>query len=137
MPFDGTEYQPNTALRVVDRMIDLIKDERSWVRSRMKVRLAHGFGYCLVGALRQALEDCCAPYELAVIRRIVRTRLNTVILARFPDRFSNFIMFFGVFPNGIITTFNDRTEYASVREVLAETRAQLQNQRSTSTLAAS
>lgn len=76
MPFDGTRYEDrNPALDKMDRVIDLLSDERRWCKKQLR---SPDGRYCIMGAIqvRDAVTELKAPILLAIeqvtghIRRI-------------------------------------------------------------------
>jgi hypothetical protein len=52
MPFDGTRYEGrNPALDKMDKVIDLLSDERRWCKRRLQTPDGR---YCIVGAMKAA-----------------------------------------------------------------------------------
>ena len=99
MPFDGTGYERRVqALDKMDKVIDLLSDERRWCKWFLKTPDGR---YCILGALRavQAEKELAEPIMLAISQVIGRKWW-------------------------IIHTFNDdpRTTHADVLKVLRQAR---------------
>jgi hypothetical protein len=66
MPFDGTRYEGrNSALDKMDRVIDLLSDERRWCQKQLR---SPDGRYCIMGALqvRDAVTELKSPILLAI-----------------------------------------------------------------------
>jgi hypothetical protein len=66
MPFDGTRYEGrNPALDKMDKVIDLLSDERRWCKRQLR---SPGGRYCILGAMQaaRAVAELKAPVLLAI-----------------------------------------------------------------------
>jgi hypothetical protein len=66
MPFDGTRYEDlNPTLDKMDRVIDLLSDQRRWCKKRLQTPDGR---YCIVGAIQaaDAVTELKAPILLAI-----------------------------------------------------------------------
>jgi hypothetical protein len=66
MPFDGTRYEDrNPALDKMDKVIDLLSDERRWCKRQLR---SPDGRYCILGAMRAAgaVAELKAPILLAI-----------------------------------------------------------------------
>jgi hypothetical protein len=127
MPFDGTEFDsnPSAALRVANRMIDLLSEPRGWTQGKMKIETSNGMAYCLAGAMRQAAADCVSnPLLRMWTKRVVRKHLDAVIMERSSDRIARIAVRCGM-QDALIISFNDQQQHYWVMKALYAARGRI------------
>lgn len=114
MPFDGTESEQSISIvPVIDRMIDLLSDKDHWTKHNAKILGRAGYAYCLMGALRESINDHSHDGGQQIVNQ-----LADVIIKQ------NKSFFFTVRKEAIVIAFNDspRTTHKMIMTTLHKTR---------------
>ena len=82
MPFDGTGYEGrNPALDKMDKVIDLLSDERRWCKRQLQTPDGR---YCILGAMRAA--DAVAELKAPILRAIEQVTGHAWRIENFNDQ---------------------------------------------------